>query len=244
MELVGQHVVRGANSVCLISDRHKGIVRAVDDLPYFKPPHGVHRFCLRHICSNFNSKFKDVHLKDLAWEAGTQHQICKFDSVMEAIKNKNILAHRYLNGISKEKCSLAYDSAWRRGVMTTNMSECLNSVLKGARRLPITAIVQLTLMRCVHYFIERVTKGHRMVQNCGQIMHVESMRSGRENPTSIELRSMMFEPKLLRLRPEEDQVVDIMCRWLNYQQVIVHVANGRFLASHVHMLFALLNGTR
>lgn len=107
-----------------------------------------------------------MHLKDLAWEASTQHQICKFDSVMEAIKNKNILAHKNLNGIAKEKWSLAHDSGWRRGVMTTNMSEFLNSVLTGARILPISAIVQLTLMRCIHYFIERVTKGHRMVQQC------------------------------------------------------------------------------
>ncbi|XP_073060175.1 uncharacterized protein [Primulina eburnea] len=83
---------------------------------------------------------------------------------MEAIKQKNILAHRYLAGIEKEKWSLAHDGGWRRGVMTTNMSECLNSVLKGARRLPISAIVHLTLQRCVQYFIERVTRGARMVQ--------------------------------------------------------------------------------
>ncbi|XP_073121927.1 uncharacterized protein [Henckelia pumila] len=82
---------------------------------------------------------------------------------MEAIKNKNILAHMYLAGISKEKWSMAHDGGWRRGVMTTNMSECLNSVLKGACRLPISAIVHLTLLRCVKYFIEHVTKAQLMV---------------------------------------------------------------------------------
>ncbi|XP_075489555.1 uncharacterized protein LOC142528395 [Primulina tabacum] len=164
LENLGKHVVRGENSVCLISDRHKGIVRAIEDLPYFQPSYGVHRFCLRHVCSNFNAKFKDVHLKDLCWAAGTQNQICKFEAIMEAIKQKNILAHRYLAGIAKEKWSLAHDSGRRRGVMTTNMSECLNSVLKGARRLPISAIVHMTLLRCVQYFIECVTRGGRMVQ--------------------------------------------------------------------------------
>ncbi|XP_073307173.1 uncharacterized protein [Primulina huaijiensis] len=152
------------NGVCLISDRHKGIVRATKDLLYFQSPYGVHRFCLRHVCSNFNAKFNDVHLKDLCWAAGTQNQICKFDSIMEAIKQKNILAHRYLAGIAKEKWSLAHDGGLHRGVMTTNMSECLNSVLKGARRLPISAIVHLTLLRCIQYFSERVTRSGRMVQ--------------------------------------------------------------------------------
>ncbi|XP_073310000.1 uncharacterized protein [Primulina huaijiensis] len=164
LEQLGRHVVRSENGVCLISDRHKGIVRATGDLPFFQSPYGVHRFCLRHVCSNFNAKFKDVHLKDLCWAAGTQNQICKFEAIMEAIKQKNILAHRYLAGIPKEKWSLAHDGGWRRGVMTTNMSECLNSVLKGARRLPLSAIVHLTLLRCVQYFIERVTRGDRMVQ--------------------------------------------------------------------------------
>ncbi|XP_075504484.1 uncharacterized protein LOC142541920 [Primulina tabacum] len=102
LENLRSQVVRGENGVCLIYDRHKGIVRATEDLPYFQPPY--------------------------------------------------------------EKWSLAHDGGWHRWVMTTNMSECLNSVLNGARRLPISAIVHLTLMRCVHYFIERMTRGGRMVQ--------------------------------------------------------------------------------
>ncbi|XP_073312510.1 uncharacterized protein [Primulina huaijiensis] len=71
LEHLGRHVVRSENGVCLISDRHKGIVRETGDLPYFQSPYGVHHFCLRHVCSNFNVKFKYVHLKDLCWAAGT-----------------------------------------------------------------------------------------------------------------------------------------------------------------------------
>ncbi|XP_075478915.1 uncharacterized protein LOC142519770 [Primulina tabacum] len=164
LENLGRHVVSGENCMCLISDRHKGIVRVIKDLPYFQFPYGVHRFCLRHVCSNFNIKFKDVHLKDLRWAAGTQNQFCKFEAIIEAIKQRNIMTHRYLAGIAKEKWSLAHDGGWHRGLITTKMSECLNSVLKGARRLPIYAIVHLTLLRCVQYFIERVTRGGRMVQ--------------------------------------------------------------------------------
>ncbi|XP_075481183.1 uncharacterized protein LOC142521893 [Primulina tabacum] len=87
LENLGRHIVRGENGVCLISDRHKGIVRSTEDLPYFQPPYGVHHFCLRNVCSN---KFKDVHLKDLCWSAGTQNQICRFESIMEAIQQKKI----------------------------------------------------------------------------------------------------------------------------------------------------------
>ncbi|KAL6320844.1 hypothetical protein AAG906_008844 [Vitis piasezkii] len=46
----------------------------------------------------------------------------------------------------------AYDLGYRYGWMTTNIAECINGVLKGARMLPITALVQLTFYRCVSYF--------------------------------------------------------------------------------------------
>ena len=39
--------------------------------------------------------------------------------------------------------------------MTTNMSEVFYSVLKGARSLPITALVQLTFFRLNSYFVVR-----------------------------------------------------------------------------------------
>ncbi|XP_075640573.1 uncharacterized protein LOC142612358 [Castanea sativa] len=42
--------------------------------------------------------------------------------------------------------------------MTTNLSESFNSVLKSARNLPITALVELTHYHCVAYFADRYTK--------------------------------------------------------------------------------------
>ena len=36
--------------------------------------------------------------------------------------------------------------------MTTNIVECINGVLKGARILPITTLVEVTFYRCVTYF--------------------------------------------------------------------------------------------
>ena len=39
--------------------------------------------------------------------------------------------------------------------MTTNIYEVFNNVLKGARSLPVTALVQLTLFRLNSYFVAR-----------------------------------------------------------------------------------------
>ena len=39
--------------------------------------------------------------------------------------------------------------------MTTNMSEVINSILKGAHSLPLIALVQLTFFRLNSYFVAR-----------------------------------------------------------------------------------------
>ena len=39
--------------------------------------------------------------------------------------------------------------------MTTNLSECFNGVLKGARSLPITAMVRFTFFKVNSYFDAR-----------------------------------------------------------------------------------------
>ena len=50
--------------------------------------------------------------------------------------------------------------------MTTNMSEVFNSVLKGARSLPVTALVQLTFFRLNSYFVVRSEQGvNRLASN-------------------------------------------------------------------------------
>ncbi|KAL0288618.1 UNVERIFIED_CONTAM: hypothetical protein Sangu_2649300 [Sesamum angustifolium] len=162
---LSRHVIRGQRGMCLISDRHGGLIKAVREGPNFVSPHGVHRYCLRHVCSNFNSTIKNVVLKDLCWQAGSEYQLRKFNRIMDEIKKQDVKAFAYLDAINKEKWTTSHDGGWRCGILTTNMSECINGVLKGARRLPVSALVEITLERTVHYFHVRVMKGQKMLQN-------------------------------------------------------------------------------
>ncbi|KAL2229625.1 UNVERIFIED_CONTAM: hypothetical protein Sindi_1556900, partial [Sesamum indicum] len=100
---INRHIIRGRRGICLISDRHAGITRAVRECPDFVPPNGVHRYCLRHVCSNFNSKYKNVVLKDLCWRAGSEYQIRKFNRIIEKIKSQSLEAFQWLDRIDKKK---------------------------------------------------------------------------------------------------------------------------------------------
>ncbi|KAL0384502.1 UNVERIFIED_CONTAM: hypothetical protein Sradi_2844500 [Sesamum radiatum] len=168
LQQLSRHVIRGRRGVCLISDRHAGIIKAVNESSEFVPPNGVHRYCLRHVCSNFNSHHKNIILKDLCWRAGSEYQIRKFNRIMEEIKGQKLEAFTFLDRINKEKWTASHDGGWRCGILTTNMSECINGVLKGARRLPVTTIVEITLQRTAHYFRERALRSGVMLSN-GQL---------------------------------------------------------------------------
>ena len=62
-----------------------------------------------------------------------------------------------------EKWTIAHDGGHRNGAMTTNLSKSFNGILKSARNLPITALVELTYYRCVTYVADRYTKAHAEV---------------------------------------------------------------------------------
>ena len=51
-----------------------------------------------------------------------------------------------------KKWTLAHDRGHQYGWMTTNIVECINGVLKGARMLPIITLVWLTFYHRVSYF--------------------------------------------------------------------------------------------
>ncbi|KAL6552790.1 hypothetical protein OROHE_008154 [Orobanche hederae] len=150
---IKNHMVKERDGICLISDRHIGILKVVNEhgSPWLEP-HGFHRYYLRHFISNFNDKFRNSELKALAYRAGSQNQVRKFNSTMEEIGKLNPEARKWLERHPLHRWTLAHDGGRRYGLLTTNLSEIFNSVLKGARFLPITACVQLTFYRLVHYF--------------------------------------------------------------------------------------------
>ncbi|GFS36485.1 hypothetical protein Acr_00g0046220 [Actinidia rufa] len=163
--LYGRHlIVPGMEGVTLISDRHAAIISAVKhewETARLGQPIGIHRYCLRHFRSNYQKKFGNVKVKDLIWKAGTAHQVRKFDEAMDEIKKLGTnsesaaRAYRALCNEDPMKWTLAYDGGYSWGVTTTNDSECYNNVLRGARDLPITSCVEVTLYRLVATFNDK-----------------------------------------------------------------------------------------
>ncbi|KAH1254389.1 hypothetical protein GmHk_04G010842 [Glycine max] len=130
--------VTDKNGICLISDCHASIKSIVANKALgWQPPHGYHVYCVRHIASYTPCK----HIFD--------QNLDKFRQLSPAIAT-------WIDRISKEKWTMAYDKEGRRyDHMTTNLSECINKVLKDCRNIPITALVKSTYSRCQKYFVDR-----------------------------------------------------------------------------------------
>ncbi|KAI5666670.1 hypothetical protein M9H77_16523 [Catharanthus roseus] len=75
--------------------------------------------------------------------AETKSKLRKFDRVIKEIQDRNVDAFIYLVKIDLEKWTLLHDGGHRHRIMTTNISEALNSVLKKARVLPLKALIEM-----------------------------------------------------------------------------------------------------
>nr|XP_043638248.1 uncharacterized protein LOC122609255 [Erigeron canadensis] len=140
--------------LCIISDRYQGILNAVNQIDEWH-----HRYCLRHVCSNVNSHFKNRRIKNLAWVIGSTSQPSKYSWAVNQVKGEDDCVWPYLRNIGLDKWTLRHDSGLRRwGNLTTNIAECQNNVLGKARMLPIRALIETTFTWTRDHFASQYWK--------------------------------------------------------------------------------------
>ena len=76
--------------ICVISDTHSSIMVVMSD-PHlgWAAPSSYHRICMRHLASNFITRFKDKLLKNLVCRAALASTECKFNKHMTTIGRIN-----------------------------------------------------------------------------------------------------------------------------------------------------------
>ena len=156
------------SNICIISDRHRAVVSSIAQWPHDYVP-VYHRYCVRHVASNFNTQFKDPFLRSLALKVGYATQARKLDKILDCLKEAELKfskdpstekkkPYSYLMKECLEMWTLSPDRGCHYGATTTNMLECFNRVLKGVRGLPIFALVDYIWCKLVAYFNNRRTK--------------------------------------------------------------------------------------
>ncbi|XP_016185629.1 uncharacterized protein LOC107627294 [Arachis ipaensis] len=137
-----RHHVTPQPGVLVISDKHKSIDAALNvDDSLWKPPHAFQAFCTRHIASNFMTHFKNKDLKKVLINAAYSKSQREFTHYFGRLRGENEAITKWLEEMPRSQYA---DEGRRFRHMTTNISECINAVMKGSRNLPITALVKST----------------------------------------------------------------------------------------------------
>ena len=95
--------------------------------------------------------------------ASMENKLRKYQITRDRITQLSADSKKYSTEIPVEKQTLAHDGGHHYEAMTTNLSESFNEILKSARNLLITALVELTYYRCVAYFTDWYTKARAQV---------------------------------------------------------------------------------
>jgi hypothetical protein len=158
---VRKKVIGHDRQVCMISDRHHGLLNHAKDHLEGYPPL-IHRVCSSHFATNIwkkqQSKEVIIRLKALCKVKEEK----KFEARLKELeKILNYVAKTWFfeQLPKKSKWALAFDEGGSQyGIMTTNISEVSHFILKGIRSIPVSGIVDYTFHKCNEYFVSRWKK--------------------------------------------------------------------------------------
>ncbi|XP_024042029.1 uncharacterized protein LOC112099151 [Citrus clementina] len=138
-------------NLVFISDCHGSIKKAVDKVF----PSAGYDICTHHLKRNVNAHFKEVDVGALFELAAKAYRPIKFTQYMNFIHSVSLNVHQYLTDAGYEKWARSHFEGRRYRIMTTNIAESMNSVLKEARTLPIHKLMDCIIDKLQEWFAKR-----------------------------------------------------------------------------------------
>ncbi|XP_020412042.1 uncharacterized protein LOC109947064 [Prunus persica] len=140
-------------NLVIISDRNVSIENVWNKIF----PTAQHGICFYHMKGNMKRTCKlkkRDHILMHFEQAAKSYSIAEFDCHFHNIKRKEHVA-QYLEEAGLHKWSRAHMDGRRYNVMTTNIAESINSVLRFARMLPVVHLIGEIVNLLVKWFTER-----------------------------------------------------------------------------------------
>ncbi|XP_038693783.1 uncharacterized protein LOC119991509 [Tripterygium wilfordii] len=126
------------DSLVFISDRNASIEKSIRRVF----PEVIHGVCMYHLGQNLKSKKFSDSVIPVFYKAAKSYNKVEFQHIMNQIRRFDAgNVFKYLSEGGFEKWSRAYFPGQRYNIMTTNIAECLNGILRDARTLPITKLM-------------------------------------------------------------------------------------------------------
>ena len=97
-------------------------------------PHSEHRYCVRHIHTNFRKRFRGKALKDQLWNWTRATYTSAYEKALENLKVMSRGAFEYMNKIEPQHWSRShFQTQFKCDILLNNLCECFNSHISEAR---------------------------------------------------------------------------------------------------------------
>ena len=152
-------VVGDVQNLVFVTDRHKAIESSLNTVF----PNALHGFCMYHISNNIraNGFGNDVLLK-CYFLAAKAYVVEHFDYYMQKIEKISMEAADYIRNCDPTKWARSHFPGKRYSIMTTNIAECMNAILKDGRQMPLLPLIDHIRERLQKWFFERREFGAKL----------------------------------------------------------------------------------
>ncbi|KAL0315537.1 UNVERIFIED_CONTAM: hypothetical protein Sradi_5431900 [Sesamum radiatum] len=132
--------VEKCGPMTFMSDKQKGLVGALQELF----PNAEHRFCVRHLHSNFkNYGFWGLAFKNILWKATRATTENEFTRIMQEMKELDESAFAWFNDKNPKEWSRSHFSCYPRcDILLNNACESFNSNILEERDKPILSMLE------------------------------------------------------------------------------------------------------
>ncbi|KAG7558554.1 MULE transposase domain [Arabidopsis thaliana x Arabidopsis arenosa] len=155
-----KQIVPDGENLTFVSDRHSSIYTGLGKV-YPRASHGA---CIVHLQRNVAAKYKKRILATLISKAARAFRKSTFNEYFEEIERVSPGCAEYLMSIGLEHWTRSHCYGDRYNIMTSNVAESLNAVLKEARELPIVSTLEYIRGTLMTWFEKRRGKAaqHKM----------------------------------------------------------------------------------
>ncbi|CAL8095357.1 unnamed protein product [Prunus armeniaca] len=148
-----------------ISDKQKGLLPAFEQVV----PNCDHRFCARHLFSNYSLLFKAKSLRDKFWEASYATTVPYFTRAMEDLKKLSNDAYEWLTSPDKPPRHWSkshFNTHLKCDMLLNNLCESFNATILECRDRPILSMfeyIRCKLMRRIQGRRDKMLKWNKPI---------------------------------------------------------------------------------
>ncbi|KAA0032136.1 MuDRA-like transposase [Cucumis melo var. makuwa] len=122
-------------------------------------PSAFHGLCVQHLSQNLHDKYKNDTIATLFYNASRTYRESTFVEAWRHLLAFPNGSGKYLNDIGIARWSRVHCPERRYNMMTTNIAESMNSILKEPRDLPIASFLENVRALLQRWFWERREEG-------------------------------------------------------------------------------------